>query len=478
LTIAGAEPPARGDARDLLLVVAGALAALLIGYAAGSGTPAGLLAVAALGGIGLFVAAMTRPYVGYLGLILSTIMLIAFTLPSTKAVNLFDLLLWPVLASIAFGTGRSEARRRDAREIGPAHDAIRDAARRLARAVILFYALGVASIALMFVRVSPAAAIHSAGVLVRALQGVALFPVGMVLLSDGRRLAGARNALLAGGLLFTVINGLAIAVGHTARRSGVVWFANEPGWMIGSPNEAGTTIVLLWAVLVAWHTARPRWWKPVLLVGLLALLIATQSRSGLLAWVVFVVLTLRREHLRWVPLVVIGGLALLPLVPSAYWERMVRTASQERGSFELFSALMRVYSWQTSWLVFKANPLIGVGYLGFSAVSAGYNTLGAVLGQAESLYLETLSGLGLVGFAVLVFAIVRMYQLGRAVGRVAPPGSAAAAIARVHVSLLTALLVANITGDNLYGLIGVAQVAVWCAFVARTGHVSLAERRA
>jgi hypothetical protein len=77
-----------------------------------------------------------------------------------------------------------------------------------------------------------------------------------------------------------------------------------------------------------------------------------------------------------------------------------------------------------------------------------------------------------------VFAIVRMYQLGRAVGRVAPPGSAAAAIARVHVSLLTALLVANITGDNLYGLIGVAQVAVWCAFVARTGHVSLAERRA
>jgi hypothetical protein len=69
---------------------------------------------------------------------------------------------------------------------------------------------------------------------------------------------------------------------------------------------------------------------------------------------------------------------------------------------------------------------------------------------------------------------VKLYRLGREVGRVAPAGSLAHHMARYHAPLITALLVANLTGDNFMGLVGLAQLSIWTAVLVRSGHAAVA----
>jgi hypothetical protein len=68
-----------------------------------------------------------------------------------------------------------------------------------------------------------------------------------------------------------------------------------------------------------------------------------------------------------------------------------------------------------------------------------------------------------------------LFQLGREVGRVAPPGTLAFHMARFHSPLLIALLVANMTGDNFMGMVSLAQLALWTAVLVRSGHAAVAE---
>ena len=76
--------------------------------------------------------------------------------------------------------------------------------------------------------------------------------------------------------------------------------------------------------------------------------------------------------------------------------------------------------------------------------------------------------------ALLVWAIVELFRLGHTVGRSAPRGTLAHHMARFHAPLLTAILVANMTGDNLVGTVSVAQLAMWTAVLVRAGHDAVA----
>ncbi len=70
---------------------------------------------------------------------------------------------------------------------------------------------------------------------------------------------------------------------------------------------------------------------------------------------------------------------------------------------------------------------------------------------------------------------MKLFQLGREVGRVAPPGTLAHHMARFHAPLILGLLVANLTGDNFVGMVSVAQLALWTAVLVRAGHAAVAE---
>jgi O-antigen ligase len=381
------------------------------------------------------------------------------------SLNAFDVLGPPLLALWVLARGR------ETQVAGPAAPvALRDAERRLVRAVLAYFAIGALSLSLIAMRSGMANAAESAITLVRGFQGVLAFGLARWLVRSESGAHATIRALLVGGAIFAVINVLALA-STSVVRAGLTWFANEPLWSVGGANEAGAAMLLLWALVLVRQAWRPRGRNWIMLSVILALLVLTQSRSGLLAWLTFTMVTLRRSQ--WRPVII--GLVLLagaiPLVPAWYWERIARTLVLERGSFEAFSSLVRVYGWEAAWKVFLDHPLFGVGYVGFRFMSADYNSLGVVLVTAESIFLETATGMGIIGLTALIIAIVRLYQLGFAIRRVAAPGSLAGAMARYHAPFVTASLAANLTGDNWVGLVGLAQIALWCGLL-----VSAAER--
>jgi hypothetical protein len=43
---------------------------------------------------------------------------------------------------------------------------------------------------------------------------------------------------------------------------------------------------------------------------------------------------------------------------------------------------------------------------------------------------------------------------------------------------MLALMAANLTGDNFMGMVGLAQLAIWCALLIRSGHLSVSSNAA
>ena len=199
----------------------------------------------------------------------------------------------------------------------------------------------------------------------------------------------------------------------------------------------------------------------------------TQSRSGLLAMLVFGLLTARRLPRRYLLLgLVIFGLVLL-LAPHTFWMRMTRSLTLQKGSFEVYTGVIRVFGYVGSLRAFLHNWLFGVGYLAGRYVSDRYNELRIVGLVSENYFLETAVGMGIIGISVMVRWIVRLFQLGRAIERVTPPGTLGHALARVHTPIVIATMTVCLTGDHWVGMVGIGQLALWCALLTRAGHLAV-----
>ena len=449
--------------------------ALLVGLAAGDPAPHWAIPLGALVLVGALAAGARWPFAGLCVLIGSTILLVVCRVSGLRSVTPFDLLLPPVVLATLFAAG---GRPRGA-AIAPTTErsAIDTAERRLVRATLVFYAAAVLSLAQTGLLVGWDRAADSGLMLFRALQGLALYPLCRFWLDRRERVEQAWNALFVAGAALVAVN-LVGTLFWEVPRAGMTLFVNNPDAPIASPNEAGAAVLLVGVVLLVREAMRPDARNLLLGLALVLMLALTQSRSALLAWGAFGLFALR-----WVPIGrllagVVGVAALLPLLPATFWTRMARTVVVEKGSFEAFSFFQRVYGWQTAWGVFLDHPWTGVGYLGYRFVSHRYNDLRIVFGTVENFYYEILVSMGVLGLALLVWAIVELFRLGHTVGRSAPRGTLAHHMARFHAPLLTAILVANMTGDNLVGTVSVAQLAMWTAVLVRAGHdaVATAER--
>jgi O-antigen ligase len=458
-----------------MAVLAGVLA-LAIGLAVGDPTPGGRLFLGVLLGLALVGTVLARPFTGFLLLAFSVFFLMIVPAGGTgRYANLFDIVLIPLLVASLFGGARAEARARDALEAEPGNEALRTVSRSFARSALLYFAVAALSLLPMVFRLGAGPAATSGLSLARAVQGALLFPLGLLWLRDGTRLDATFRAVFAAGILFALVNGIGVA-GLGVVRAGVTWTVTDLAEPVGDPNEGATALLVLWALLRVRHRVQPSRLHPILMGLVLVMLPLTQSRSGLLAFAVFMLLTVRQVRWRWVAGGAVALLLALPLVPAEYWDRLGRTLMFKQGSFEVFSFLVRVYGYRTAWSVFLDNPIIGVGYLGFRFVSERYNELRFVIGTAENFLLETLVGLGVVGLAILGVVFARLFALGRVVRRLAPPGTIGHELGRVHAALILALLAANMTGDNFVGMVGVGQVALWCALLVRAGHLAVSRR--
>lgn len=464
-------PPGR------LMVLAGGAIALAIGLAAGNPTLATLAAAGMIATLSLVVASLARPMLAYQVVAASLVMLLVVDVLPGRGLNLVDLLVPTLLlATMATGArGAAFAERQSLMTLpgaGPRHAAIWASAEGLARAVVIFYGVAVLSLGTMIISGRAGAVVDSLFSIIRACEGLLVFPLGLWWMRSARDVRNLMNAMLVGAAVFVVVNMLAV-LGAGAKRAGVVWYVAEPFPSIASPNEAATAMIFVIVVLLVRQSLRYQV-RNLLGIGVaLAMIVLTASRSGLLALLAFGLVALPRLRWTWFVGAVALLLAVVPFVPSEYWSRLARTLLLERGSFESFTALVRFQSWQSAWSAFLDHPILGIGYLSLASVSSRYNDLQLVLVTAENYYLEIAAGMGIVGLVALAFVLVRLFRLGHTVAAEAAPGTLGHAFARFHVPLLIALLVACLTGDNLVGMVGLGQVALWCAMLVRAGHLSV-----
>lgn len=470
-------PWARAGLPAAALAVIGAGLSIIFGIAAGNPSRTTLMPALVIVGVAAVVLALRYPFGAFLVMVASTVLLLVYDLPGGQGLNPLDLLMPCVLGVSVLGSTRARADAADRGVTDPRRMDLTRATRRLEISVIVFFAVAAVSIVAMAFagRLAPLA--NSVNTLLRCLQGVLLFPLGIWWFRSESRIHAAIRAIIVGAVLVVAMNCIAFGMGIDMR-AGVTWFVNQSQGPIGGPNEAASTMLFVIALLLVRQTMAARLGNLALIVLAAGMLVATSSRSGLLAVVVFAAILAPRARLRWVVLAVFVVLVALPFVPEPYWRRIGRTLVLQKGTFEAYTSLIRLYGWKIAVKVFLDNPLLGVGYVAYSAVSGYYGELRITGLPVDNFYLETASGMGAAGLIALGLVIVRMFQLGAVVRRHAPPGSLASVMARYHAPLWIGMLIVNLTGNNFAGMVVLGQVALWSAMLVRSGHMALESRPA
>ena len=237
------------------------------------------------------------------------------------------------------------------------------------------------------------------------------------------------------------------------------------------PNVAAAliVIVLLGQVARLAFGANTPLWKPILLVGALAM---TLSRSGALAFaigvlIITIVRGLSRRVIRFFAVVFVLLLLSLP--------RLIDFASgYQRFGVSDGSAMARVEAWRRAIITFVEHPWFGIGFntygyvqerMGFSRGSAAtYSTEGGLL------FIAVMTGIvGLAVYLVMLWLVLRRCRRGWRDPRCTPSersmfvGTAAATVAiLVHSIFVNSLLVPFVmeTLWMLWGLTFLADRAV------------------
>jgi O-antigen ligase len=444
-------------ARDLLAAGTVLLAvgvSLLVGVAVGNQDPGLLVVLGGLVALGVFVTAIFLPRLSFWILLTSTVSIPVFPVTVTRGANPVDVFLLPALVG-AYLLVRA-----------PREDAIpgsvRAARDRLGIATLLFLLAAIASLVALAMRGYPGFAADSSLLLFRLVQGLLFYQLARRLLHTTDDLLKARNAIVAGFLIGVAVNVYGL-IAQGVQRAGATWSVLVGDHFIGSPNEGGFAVTFLWAIVLAMPYRRRS--MIVLMLVSLAYLVATGSRSGLVSWVTFLTVWTAMNRRGWILLLPLALAAIFPFLPEQWSGRLARTIFVQRGSFEIYSTLVRVYAWKTAIIGFQANPLLGVGYLCFRYFSYQYNALTLNLGTAENIILECAVDMGIVGLAALAWLGVSIARLTRATARATARGTVGHELARMSVPFLVADFVANMTANNLVGMVSAAQVAVFCAFL-------------
>jgi O-antigen ligase len=452
------------------LIVLALVTAIASGVAAAGESLHAIVLVAAVSLAALVVAGVVYPRAIFAVLLSNAVIFPALPVIAGRGVNPIDVLL-PIALFTTWFFGRPEPARFGV-------DAEQERRRRaVVRAGLAYYAVAVLSLVVLALGGRVADALDSFLILTRSFQAASFFYLVSRLARglDGVRFA--RNAVLAGLLVAAVINLPAIALlgvpragsvlvfGAPSARAAASWALGQSAVVITNPNELGAACLLVWALLFGLPLRRP--WQGLALAVSFLLLLGTASRSAILGWVVFVVMLGLRPGRRRLLLLPLLGLAVFPLLSDDLATRIVRTAVMEEGSFEAYTSIIRVFCWYAAIAIFLAHPVIGVGYLGLRHVGHDYNPLGLYLETAESFYLETAAGMGVLGLAALAAFAWACWRLGRAAFRHGEPGSPARTMGEVTLPFLLAIAAGNLTGDNLVGLLNGAQLAIFLALLGR-----------
>lgn len=459
-----------------LLALVAALLTVLVASSLGNPNHLSNYILLLVGGGALITWILNFPFHGYLAMCGTVFFLMVYAVTPDRYLNGADMVL-PTLGLVSwFGVARRRAGAEDDRLLGTEHGPLIKLTRDLMRAGIVFFGLVFLSIAWLTINVGRAQGLIMVMFVARSLEGAAMLPLGVWWLRSEKRIHQAFAAVCVAFAVFTVVN-LHQVFEMGTYRAGITWLFNYPQWPVECSNEAGFTMIAVYALILARHHARPSIWTYPALGVVLFMEFLTQSRSGLIGMIVFNLLSLR--FIRWDFLVALGAMVPLALrfVPSNFFDRMARSATWERGTFEVYSILIRVYGYQSGIQVFLENWLFGVGFFGLMYVSQDYNDLGIGRLGAENIFLETATGMGIIGLASLCWFLWLVIKAGLLVKRACPPGTLGHAFGRFHLPYVLGTLATAMSSDSLIGTVGLGQLLFWTTMAIRAGHVTIEEQR-
>lgn len=194
-----------------------------------------------------------------------------------------------------------------------------------------------------------------------------------------------------------------------------------PGSFVTDENDAALFLLtgLPFAYFIAQESGLTalKKWLLYAAVGVIVMgIIATQSRGGFVGLVAVICGLIWYSRRRLRSILVIGLLAavILPFVPQSYVAQIVSINNTHDPT-----RLSREHLWRVAWVMFKANPILGVGpgnypwrvpeYEKYVHDSMSYKSHGGRV--AHSLYFTLLPELGLLGVALyfpIVYVAVRI----------------------------------------------------------------------
>jgi hypothetical protein len=364
------DAPRRLNPAALFIALASGAFAIAVGVAAGHPTAATLGPPILVLGLAGFVMAFVRPFAAFLVVIASTIFLVVYNLPGNRGLNPIDLLLVPLLIASVLGGARDQAQAEDRAVTDPRRRELFAATRRLGVSVMVYYGIAWLSVAGALHAGRTNVVIDATFSLMRISQVLLFFPLGLWWFRSEARIHHAMRAVMVTVVILTIVNAFAIAF-FDVKRAGLAWYVNETADIIGGPNAIGPTMLFLGVLLLVRQALMPRVVNLMLFAIALTLLVLSATRSGLLASMVVTAMLLPKARWGWVFVALLMVGLAIPLVPEQYWLRLTRTVTLQRGTFEAYTSLIRVYAWKT-WRspCSLPPPLLGVGYLGFRHVGA------------------------------------------------------------------------------------------------------------
>ncbi len=240
------------------------------------------------------------------------------------------------------------------------------------------------------------------------IEPIALFYVALDLLRKPDDFRTVVGGFVAGATVFAILNLGAWVIALATTKLVDIDLGNAPKALYTSPNSVAMFLepAVALAAGFALHSGnrRDRTVALVCLPFLLASLVATLSRAGLLTLAVLalvVVLTMRSRRLKLGLLgaLAIGGVVILQIPPVAR-----RMAHQFDPSYPYNSFENRLVIWKNTLHMLRDHPIFGAGLRAYAIVMRPYVTTPAGVPElyAHNIFLSMWAELGLLGLAAFV----------------------------------------------------------------------------
>lgn len=191
----------------------------------------------------------------------------------------------------------------------------------------------------------------------------------------------------------------------------------------GGPQIEGSNQLasaFIWGLPIAYYKAfGETGWKRYACFGCLIILlmgvIFTESRQAFLALVLYGVcfFIVTRKKMFFITAVLVAALAVLPFVPSSYWDRMGSIGEYSHDA----SASGRLEMWSAAVEIFADYPVLGVGPDNFILIARYYVGLGQHVRVTHNTIMQILSEQGVLGisiFCILIFYTLRgLWRISR-----------------------------------------------------------------